>query len=143
MDLTAIATKKKLPRQAGGVFRFQETGKDIMESSTTSPQRMTYRQIKEYSEGEGWDFSAGGFECDLAKRGRAPRSYDDGPPPWPWGVDRWLDHEVLPTIRRQGNYEWPDNLDITCEFTVLQTGRYVTEPRDDTRLTFAARVVIQ
>ena len=105
----------------------------------TDKEPMTYRQIKEYSDGQGWDFSAGAFEGDLMKRGYAPSADGNEPFAFPWGVDRWLDHEVTPAIRKTGRYEWPDDLDIRCEFTVLQTGRYVTDPVDETRLHAYAR----
>lgn len=95
----------------------------------TEQEPMTYRQIKAYTQGEGWDFNAGAYDANLAQEGMTP----DDPDSMPWGVWRWLTHEVLPVIRQQGSYEWPANLDATCEFTVLQTGRYVTEPRDDSR----------
>ena len=87
---------------------------------------MTYRQIKEYVEGQGYDFSADGLDAIFAR----VNVWSDYPDSMPWGVRRWLDHEVLPAIRRIGGYEWPANLDARCEFTVLQTGRYVTEPAD-------------
>jgi hypothetical protein len=90
----------------------------------TGKEPMTYRQIKEYVEGEGLDFGAGGYDAKLAQAEMLP----DDPDSVPWGVWRWLTHEVLPTIRRNGGYEWPEILDIRCEFTVLQTGRYITEP---------------
>ena len=92
-------------------------------------ETMTYRQIKEYAEGEEWNFGPGGYAAKLAQADTLP----DDPESMPWGVWRWLTHEVLPTIRRNGSYEFPANLDARCEFTVLQTGRYITDPRDDTK----------
>lgn len=35
----------------------------------------------------------------------------------PWGVRRWLTHEVLPAIRRMGGYKFPDDLDAVCPWT--------------------------
>jgi len=74
-----------------------------------SKEPMTYRQIKEYVDTH-----------DLE-----PMDWEDVP----WGVRRWLTHEMLPAIRRTRHYEWPENLDLICPHTnPLKTGRYVTDP---------------
>lgn len=94
----------------------------------TEHKPMTYREIREYAEGEGWDLGDGGFERDLIKRRIAPSAYTSDNP-IPWGVDQWLTHEVLPAINKTGHYDFPSHLDLICPHTYpLKEGRYATDP---------------
>lgn len=78
----------------------------------TEQKPMTYRQIKGYIERQGW-----------------PAVHTSGDDPMPWGVDQWLNHEVIPAISKTGRYEFPSDLDLICPHTnPLKTGRYATEP---------------
>jgi hypothetical protein len=66
-------------------------------------QPMTYRQIREFV-----------YECapfhDLAVEELSP-----GDAELPWAVERWLTHEMLPTIRKTGRYQFPADLDQMAE----------------------------
>lgn len=66
---------------------------------------MTYREIREYVDST--------WGTDLPKGGELP---DD----IPWAVERWLTHEMLPTIRRTGGYRWPEYLDQLAESSAVK-----------------------
>jgi hypothetical protein len=79
---------------------------------------MTYREIKDYAERAAGEQNLALEEID--------------PGETPWGVMRWLTHEVLPTINRTGRYAYPEDLDQVCQHTYpLKTGRYITEPVEE------------
>ena len=64
-------------------------------------QPMTYREIREYLKVNDWGFPKddGGYEIKL------PGTH------LPTVIIRWVTHEVLPQIRRTGEYKLPDKLD--------------------------------
>jgi hypothetical protein len=99
---------------------FWKTVHDVLKRGSDSEamkkkEAMTYRQIRGYAERENWYIDSPSQQRALDS-GLLP----DEPESMPWAVERWLTHELLPTIRKTGAYEWPENLDAVCPATVLQ-----------------------
>jgi hypothetical protein len=69
---------------------------------------MTYRQIVDYLSDIEAEFPGGSYLDALMDNEALP-----------WGVDRWLRHEVLPAARKAGRYDLPADLDKICPCTVL------------------------
>ena len=67
--------------------------------SDTEHKAMTYREIHDYTLAENWNMDHPARQAAL-KAGYLPGD----PASMPWAVERWLTHEVLPTIRKTGRY---------------------------------------
>lgn len=73
----------------------------------TKEMPLTYRQIKKWADSQGWDFSPGGYDTKVLLADLLPGDPDS----MPWGVLGWLMGEVMPSVKANGSYEWPEDLD--------------------------------
>jgi len=63
---------------------------------------MTYREIRDFV----------GYAVDL--------DIDLDRADLPWAVERWICHELLPTIRKTGGYRFPADLDQIAESSTVK-----------------------
>jgi hypothetical protein len=81
--------------------------RETMDLEAKKKMPLTYRQIKQWADDQGWDFGPDGYDTKVIQAEMLP----DDPDSMPWGVLAWLMGEVIPSVKKNGCYEWPEDLD--------------------------------